>query len=431
MQSGENQRYARVDCAPVEADGSAARLVVMLDDVSSQERNRQVVERQSRLDALGQLTGGIAHDFNNLLAAQLYAIELAREESGAAEREAYLKTAMESVHRGRDLTSRLLAFARRQPGLATARRTSEIFDEFRKLVRPMLETSIAIEFTVEEDGLMQYCDQAQLETALMNLVLNARDAILRSGKGNRIDVSARSVRASTNSLDATKTAAQDEASNVEKPYRFVEINVSDNGPGMDEETLKRSTDPFFTTKASNSGTGLGLAMVYGFARQSNGDLRIYSELNVGTNVQLTVPRASSEGMREPAMMEQAFAKGEGQIILIVEDEPMLLSMVKDVIERIGYKALTATSGKEALGLIEGGTDIDLLFTDVVMPGGVGGFELARRARELRPSLPVIYASGYTGYTVSEMGEVQAALLQKPTPRNVLAETIAESLAKAS
>lgn len=433
VQSGEDRRYVRVDFASVEAKGSQVRLVAILDDVSEQERNRQVVERQSRLDALGQLTGGIAHDFNNLLAAMLYAVDLARGEPSELARNAYLETALDSVKRGRDLTSRLLAFARRQPGLASAKRTDEVFDEFEKLVRPMLESSIEINFDVQDEDLMQFCDQPQLETALMNLVLNARDAILRSGKGNRIDVVARSVRSPSDPMDGSRPRSGLAASittDQSTPYRCVEINVRDNGPGMDEETLIRCTDPFFTTKTSTSGSGLGLAMVYGFARQASGDLRVYSEVDVGTNVQLTLPRATAAGIKEPALWDDPFAKGEGQRILIVEDEPMLLSIVEDVIEKIGYNAVTATSGREALAVLQANIEVDLLLTDVVMPGGVGGFELAQKARELRPNLPVIYTSGYTGYTVAEMGKVQAPLLQKPTPRNILADAIANSLAEA-
>ncbi|MEL7197331.1 MAG: PAS domain-containing protein [Pseudomonadota bacterium] len=432
VQTGDTIRYVRISCSPVDYIKGAAQLVVVLDDVSFEERNRQAIERQSRLDALGQLTGGIAHDFNNLLASLLYAIDLAARAKSKSSRDAYFEIATGSVERGRELTSRMLSFARQQPGLATAKSTTEVFESFYQLVRPMIESNININFDIDDPDLMQFCDHVQLETTLMNLVLNARDAILRAGKGNRIDIRARGVRASQELPERDLEIETDfsGSSDPEASYRYVEISVSDDGPGMDEETLMRCTDPFFTTKKDNSGTGLGLAMAYGFARQSNGELRVYSELGIGTNVQLTLPRATSEGTREAAMAEEPVVKGNNERILIVEDEAMLLSMISEVVEDLGYVVLTARSGREALNKIKEGETIDLLLTDIVMPGGIGGFDLAREVRSIHPLLPVIYMSGYTGYTKAEMGAIPAPLLQKPTKRNVLAEAISNELSKA-
>lgn len=424
----DGRRYVRVGSANLTNSESRIRVVLVIDDVSNEERNRQVVERKSRLDALGQLTGGIAHDFNNLLAAQLYAVDLARKAKDAETRDKYLETASTLVGRGREVTSRLLAFARRQPGLASARMTQDVFAEFAQLVRPMIEAQIEISFEVDEPDLRHYCDQTQLETALMNLVLNSRDAILRTGKGNRIDVRARPVRAPSKELDKRQEKTADPKTRGDNSFRYVEISVADNGPGMYDETAARSTDPFFTTKESNSGTGLGLAMVYGFVSQSDGDLRIYSETDVGTTVQMTLPRGTALGVREEPMPRDAVARGRGQTILVAEDEPILTMMLTDVLHELGYEVLTAKSGQEALEIVERGDEFHLLLTDVVMPGKVGGFELARRMRALRPGMPVIYTSGYTGFTSSEMGEVQAPLIQKPAPAAELAEAIAQALA---
>ncbi len=430
IQAGEDRRYVRVASRPIETPGSSIKVVLVIDDVSNEERNRQVVERKNRLDALGQLTGGIAHDFNNLLASQLYAVGLARTTNDPDKRDAYLATAAESIERGRSLTTRLLAFARRQPGLASVKLTAEVLADFEKLVRPMLEAKIEVGFSVDDTELRHYCDQTQLETALMNLVLNSRDAILRSGKGNRIDVRARPVRSHVDELEQLKPdeiaekAARDAAT-----FRYVEFSVTDNGPGMDEETLSRCTDPFFTTKGTNSGTGLGLAMVYGFVRQSDGDFRIYSEEGVGTTVQMMIPRGTELGAREAPMPPEAIEKGGGETILIAEDEPVLTMMLRDVLEDLGYKVLAANSGQQALRLVQSGKQFDLLLTDVVMPGEIGGFELARMVREIRPDVPVIYTSGYTGFTATEMGEVQAPLIQKPAPPAELARVIASALSK--
>ncbi|MEX3016379.1 hybrid sensor histidine kinase/response regulator [Gymnodinialimonas hymeniacidonis] len=424
----ETARYVRVGNAAVEHRASGIDMVLVLDDVSSEERNRQVIERKSRLDALGQLTGGIAHDFNNLLASLLYAIDLAGKAERPDQRASYLETAAQSVKRGSALTARLLAFARRQPGLASVRSTADVFEEFKLLVRPMIEEHFELELSVSDPDLRHRCDQTQLETALMNLVLNARDAMMRSGEGSRIQIKARPVLATSESLDDTQHT--EEAAEDGAALRYVEISVSDNGPGMDEETLKRCTDPFFTTKESNSGTGLGLAIVYGFITQSNGDLRIYSEEGIGTTVQMTLPRGTALGTREAAVQTAPVAQGNGETILVVEDEFMLLSMMTDLLEKLDYDVVTASSGQEALEKIEAGEHIDLLLTDVVMPGKLGGFELARLSREIQPDLPVVYMSGYTGFTDTEMGAVRAPLLQKPAPAEELGRVIATALKSA-
>lgn len=310
--------------------------------------------------------------------------------------------------------------------------TQEVFDAFERLVRPMLEAHFEIDLAVSDPELRHLCDQTQLETALMNLVLNARDAMLRSGKGNRIRIRARPVRTTGEELelrqDQDKTAADAaKATEAGKSFRYVEISVADNGPGMDEETLARSTDPFFTTKQSNSGTGLGLAIVYGFIRQADGDLRIYSEEGIGTTVQMTLPRGTLEGLREAAVAPTEVPEGQGQRILLVEDEFMLLTVMTDALEGLGYEVIGATSGQQALDIVQSGEAFDLLMTDVVMPGAFGGFELARKVREHFPQVPVIYTSGYTGFTMQEMGDVQAPLLQKPTAPAELARALAGAL----
>jgi len=305
--------------------------------------------------------------------------------------------------------------------------TEEVLTEFESLVRPMIEAKIDISVSVEQADLRHYCDQTQLETALMNLVLNSRDAILRGGKGNRIDVRARPVRAPSKDYDPPQNEFSSLSGSDTASFRYVEISVADNGPGMDDETVSRSTDPFFTTKDGGSGTGLGLAMVYGFVRQADGDLRIYSEEGVGTTVQMTLPRGTVAGVREEPVSEDKIILGGGETILVAEDEPILTLMLTDVLQALGYDVVTAKSGQEALELVENGVAFSLLLTDVVMPGKIGGFELARRVRALRPGVPVLYTSGYTGFTSTEMGDVQAPLIQKPAPPAELADAIAQAL----
>ena len=428
-----DHRYVRISSARVTSPNTSVAAVVVLDDVSEQERNRQQVERSSRLDALGQLTGGIAHDFNNLLATIQYALDLSITDDIPDDQRGFLETAARSVERGSRLTNRLLAFAKRQPGLATSRRVDQILDEFRSLASPTIEETIELAFSEPDPDLRVFCDTAQLENALLNLVLNSRDAILRSGKGNQIEILVRSVDETDDiaAIDDEKTGAytsigmkkeqdDDRERSDRRSHRYVEIAISDNGPGMSQEVKRRALDPFFTTKDTNSGTGLGLSMVYGFVQQSNGELRIYSEEGHGTSVRVRLPSASAGGMREEPVQRADRMTGDGQRILIVEDEDSLRAMMEAQVNALGYRAVAAASGEDALRLASEGTEFDLLLTDVVMPGKIGGFELAGLMREKRSDLPIIYMSGYTGFKAKDMGNVVGPLLQKPCPPAELA-----------
>lgn len=430
----QSKRYVRVSSAPLGPDDPGGlHSVLILDDVSEQEANRQQLERASRLDALGQLTGGVAHDFNNLLATIEYAVQLAAPEA-SPRAQSFLDTALQTIHRGSALTKRLLTFAKKQPGLARSYPVETVISDFDALARPSIEKSIALDFVIEEKDLYVHCDALQLGNALLNLVLNSRDAIVRSGVGDRITVVVRAAhyaRATPRAADDTARIVTTEGLKAEsavtaegKMYRYVEFSVSDNGPGMTDEVKQRAVDPFFTTRESNSGTGLGLSMVYGFVQQANGELRIYSEPDNGTSVRLLLPRGTREGGgREKPVPMAPPKEGQGETLLIVEDDEALLRMIRDLLEQMNYRVIAATSGDEAIELIDAGTPFDLMLTDVVMPGKVGGFELARYLRSKRPDTPVVYMSGYTGIAQSEMGDVPAPLVQKPCPRPVLAEVL--------
>lgn len=432
-------RYVRISSATLQPnDASNVRLVVVIDDVSEQEKNRQQVERASRLDALGQLTGGVAHDFNNLLATISYSMQLALIADTPEKRAKYIKTAMSSVDLGASLTKRLLAFAKKQPGVAEARLVSNVLEDFESLARPTIEEMIDLQIVNATEDLYVFCDAAQLENALLNLVINARDAILRSGKGSRILLQTRGV----SEIDEDKVLRlEDDNSHVAssvtggagdrvKSLRYVEFAISDDGPGMDEEVRRRALDPFFTTKETNSGTGLGLSMVYGFIQQSGGQLRIYSEKGHGTTIRLLLPRGVEDGDRETPMDIGAHPKGDGQTVLIVEDEEHLASMMGDVTASFGYRVLHASRGREALDILQSDQAVDCMLTDIVMPGGLGGFELAARARALRPDLPIIYMSGYTGFSHAQMGSVIAPMLAKPAAPGEVAAALSAALARA-
>lgn len=412
--------YVRIESAALADDPDGIRAVVVFDDVSAQERHRQVLERKGRLDALGQLTGGIAHDFNNLLASTYYAVELAGRTTDPARQAHYHETAIGSIRRGRDLTSRLLAFARKQPGIAKSRDLSKVFQDFKNLISPMIEANVTLRLKLEDATLAVFCDQTQLETALMNLVLNSRDAILKSGKGDTITIRARATERMEHGDAQSRPGAPVE--------RLVEISVSDNGPGMDRATRLRATDPFFTTKDASSGTGLGLSMVYGFIQQSDGEMRIYSEEGIGTTIGLFLPRSGEPGPHEATGPDTAQQRGQGETILLVEDEGDLRDVMSTFIAELGYEVVVASRASESLEILSSDRTVDMLLTDIIMPGQANGFELASLAREIVSDLPVLFMSGYADFDPSEMGSVTAEVLQKPAPPHLLAAAIRKTLA---
>ena len=435
-------RYVRVASAPVELASAGLKCVVVIDDVSEAERSRQQIERQSRLDALGQLTGGIAHDFNNLMGTVSYAIENMRFEGLTEFGEQSADTALRTIKRGTLLTQRLLAFAKRQPGRSASVPLSEVWQDLSQLIHPTIEETITLDFVTPGEDLMVFCDSGQLENAILNLVLNSRDAILRSGTGNKITIEARPIegfsadqpdRSEDGSIhlgEGRRAAMERETSNDDGlVQRYVEICVSDNGPGMTPAVKARAVDPFFTTKDANSGTGLGLSMVYGFVQRADGELRIYSEQGQGTAIRLLLPRGQRDTGVEPPRAERAMAQGNGEKILLVEDERPLQDQMAALLMRLNYNVVLAGNGREALHHLEDIPDIALLVTDIVMPGGMGGFDLAQAARRLRPDIALLYMSGYTGFSDSEMGSAVAPMLAKPSSPAETAQEIRNALRK--
>ena len=418
MERGEAGQalYMRISSAIVADVMSPVRCVVVMDDVTEAEKNRQQIERTGRLEALGQLTGGIAHDFNNLLATIEYALELSAA-SGVNDKAAgYLKTATTSVRRGSALTARLLSFARQQPGRARSHKVTEMLVDFRALIEPSIEKSIELCFEQVDPSLHVYCDDAQLQDALLNLVLNSRDAIRDHGQGSRITVSVRGVVQPLIDAEGDSAAASG---------HYIEFAVADDGPGMGIEVQRRALDPFFTTKMPHSGTGLGLSMVYGFVRNAGGTIRIYSEAGHGTVVRLLLPSGTADGEREGETAALPVYRGEGQRVLIVEDDAQLRLIMADLVDALGYDVQLAASGQEALQLFDDGFEYDVMLTDIVMPGGIGGFELGEQVRDLRPDLPIVYMSGYTGFTEAEMGTAIGPFVQKPCAPSELSKVLFE------
>ena len=338
------------------------------------------------MEAVGQLRGGIAHDFNNLLAGIVGSLDLmqtriAQGRTDTVER--YAKAAMSSAQRAAALTHRLLAFSRRQPLDPKPVNANALVASMEDLLRRTIGPLHALELVTAGGLWTTLCDPNQLESAILNLAINARDAMPDGGK--------LTIETANAHLDDAYAAASRDVI----PGQYVCICVTDTGSGMGPEVIARAFEPFFTTKPLGQGTGLGLSMVYGFAKQSEGHLKIYSEVRTGTTVKLYLPRHRGVAPEEePAAPAQRAPRAEaGETVLVVEDEPVVRDLIVDVLQDLGYRALEAADGPSGLKLLQSRGRIDLLVTDVGLPG-LNGRQLADHARERRPDLKVLFITGY-------------------------------------
>jgi PAS domain S-box-containing protein len=387
----------------------------LLAALMQRRRTEEQLAHSQRLEAIGQLTGGIAHDFNNLLtimsgSLQLLEIEHPQSQGGAE----LIASALRSVTRGAELTSKLLAFARRQRLNPQAIEPRALLRDLELMLRRTLGESIRIQVTVPDTVPQAWADPTQLETALVNLAINARDAMVRGGE-LLLAVGEREI-------------GIDEASPDRVAGRYVVFSVADTGHGMSEETLARAVEPFFTTKDSGRGSGLGLSMVYGFVRQSGGGLRIDSELGYGTRVDLLMPAASDRHAATPTASANP-RQAANETVLVVEDEPDVRAISCAFLRSLGYRVLSAASSIEALQRLEEDASIALLFSDVMLGEGMNGQELAREAKRQRPGLAVLLTSGYEDSPVpTDASDTHTfEVLRKPFRREQLAEAVRRSL----
>lgn len=401
--------------------GGAKRIVGFISDISTQKSAEEALRQSDKLLAVGQLTGGIAHDFNNLLAIILGNLELLKEDlQGDENHHRHIETAVNAAQRGADLTQRLLAFARKQPLQPQRVMLNELVRDISELVRRSIDASIALELRLAEDLGITTIDPTGLENALLNLALNARDAM---PKGGRLIIETKNLR-----LDEAFVRPLSDVS----PGEYVLLSVTDTGCGMSADVRERAFEPFFTTKGLGRGNGLGLAMVYGFVKQSHGHIQLSSDYGVGTTVKLFLPRVGDGELPEielPAKVEQG--AGSGERILVVEDNDDVRSLTNILLTGLGYRTILASDAPSALAVLATQDDIDVLFTDVVLPGGTNGFELADRAQELRPSLKVLYTSGYPNNAAyrSEPNSRAVVLIAKPYRKADLAAKMREVLAR--
>lgn len=397
-----------------DAGGRAVRMIGSLVDLTERHELERRLDRVQRLEAIGQLTGGVAHDFNNLLTVILGNAE-AMTDALTDQQQLQIMADMtaKAAERGAELTNRLLAFARRQPLQPTRVDINRLLKDSEALLRRTISEDVEIE-VVRGAGLWPAeLDAGQLEVALINLVLNASDAL---PQGGRI-----TIETANSHLSEDYARAYSEVT----PGQYVLVSVSDNGIGMDAETVGRAIEPFFTTKDIGKGSGLGLSMVFGFVKQSNGHLTIYSEPREGTTVRLYFPRAGLRAVAAEAARERADMPGGTEHILIAEDDELVRTHLAAQLASLGYRVTEAANGPDALALLADLDDVAMLLTDIVMPGGLNGRELAERAVAINPGLKVLYTSGYTENAIVHQGRLDPGidLLSKPYRRKILADKV--------
>jgi PAS domain S-box-containing protein len=402
-----------------DAGGHALRMIGGMADITERLQLEEQLRQSQRLESVGQLTGGLAHDFNNLLTVIMGNAELLEEGLAGDDRSRALAEMITgAAQRGAELTQRLLAFARKQPLNPKSVAINDLAAGMEPLLRRTLGEHIEIEF-VRGAGLWQaLIDPAQLESALLNLCLNSRDAM---PDGGRLTIETGNVR-----LDQDYA---DQHADV-RPGQYVMVAVTDSGTGIAPEHLGRIFEPFFTTKEKGKGTGLGLPMVYGFIKQSGGHISLYSEPGEGTTVKLYLPRITADQVAAE-VRETVHPSGGTETILLVEDDDMVRRYAYDQLVTLGYRVIEAADGRQGLQIIRERADIDLLFTDVVMPGGMSGRQLADEAKKLRPGLKVLYTSGYTENAIVHHGRLDPGvlLLAKPYRRAELARFVREAISR--
>ena len=392
------------------------------EEVAAQEelaRAQDALRQSHKMEAIGQLTGGIAHDFNNLLAGIAGSLELLdkRLAEGRADGvERYLAVAQASTRRAASLTQRLLAFSRRQTLDPKPTDVNRLVAGMDDLIRRTAGPSIEVEVVGAAGLWLTRIDASQLENALLNLAINAHDAM---PDGGRI-----TIETSNKWLDAR--AAKERGL---EPGQYVSLCLTDTGTGMTAEVIERAFDPFYTTKPLGQGTGLGLSMVHGFARQSGGEVRIYSELGKGTTICLYLPRFAGELEPDEPPAEPAAAAGHNETVLVVDDEESIRVLVTDVLEEAGFMVLQAPDGPSGLKLLQSDARIDLLITDVGLPGGVNGRQMADAARQTRPELKVLFVTGYAENAVVGNGLLAPgmAVITKPFAMTTLAARVRDIL----
>jgi PAS domain S-box-containing protein len=414
---GRKPAHAMVSARPLrDAQGNIRGASLVYHDITDVQEAEHKLQQSQKLEAIGKLTGGVAHDFNNMLTVIAGTMEVLMDE--LKDRPDALRSAAlidQATERCTELIQHLLAFARKQPLRPRNVELNGAILDIAKLLRPTLGEQIEIDAILAEDATIAHIDPSQLANSLVNMAINARDAMPHGGK----------LLLETRNVVLDEAYAQANPDVV--PGRYVMLAVSDTGTGMPPSIRDRVFEPFFTTKGAGKGSGLGLSMVYGFVKQSDGHIKIYSEEGHGTTIRLYLPpaRATSE-VSAPAIAPMA---GGQETILVVEDDTLVRNFVVGQLQSLGYKTIAAADGREALSQVESGAAFDLLFTDVIMPGGINGRQLADEVVRRRPGVRVLYTSGYTDNAIIHHGRLDEGvlLLSKPYRKNQLAHMVRVAL----
>ena len=418
--SGELFPAETIEGAIVGSSGSEVGRLVLIHDATAERQQEAILLQAQRMEAVGQLTGGVAHDFNNLLTVILGNLELLEPKLKDELSRSLAGEAREAAEMGAQLTDRLLTFARRQRLEMQSLNLNEFVLGLTELLRRTIGAPIDLSTALAPDLWPTTADPAQVESAVLNLVLNARDAM---PDGGRLVIE-------------TFNATLDDADVASIPDMaagdYVVLSVADTGHGMPPEIRTRAFEPFFTTKAGGKGSGLGLATIYGFARQSGGNVTIYSEVGKGTTVNLYLPRAGRRTEEEAtAAVKPAVDTGNGETVLVVEDDERVRRLTALRLKELGYRVLEAGHGAAALAVLAETPDIDIVFSDLVMPGGISGFDLARQLRERHPATRVILTSGYSAELLdqAEVAALDFKVLRKPYRQAELARAFRAALAQ--
>jgi PAS domain S-box-containing protein len=407
--------WARVHLTQLSAlDGRPGLLLALTEDVTREKRVEAELRQAQKMEAIGQLTGGIAHDFNNLLGVIIGNVEFLIDTARDTDQAKLAHEILDSAISGADLTRRPLAFARRQPLQPRRIDLNAYLPNHIAILRRLLGETITVSTLLADDLWPTRADPSQVGDALLNLAINARDAMPHGG----------TIWISTGNLHLAEGDPEGEV----KAGDYVVLGVTDSGIGMSPEVLERAVEPFFSTKAPRAGSGLGLSMIFGFAKQSGGHLRIDSRLGLGTTVRLYLPRARGVDQYGSDAVERAPLPQGSESILLVDDNPEMRRVARRHLVALGYRVCEADSGPAALESLTAGDGVDLMLTDVVMPGGMNGYQLADAARQLRPALKVLFT---TGYAHPEPGDkatgAAGATIHKPYRRQELAATVRAAL----
>jgi PAS domain S-box-containing protein len=415
--------WASVIIDPIRSNGVLMGFAKVTRDLTDKRAVEEQLRQSQKMEAVGQLTGGLAHDFNNLLtgiSGSLEMMQMRVAQGRTAEFERYFVAAQGAVRRAAALTHRLLAFSRRQTLDPRPTDVNRLLGSLEELVRRTVGPGVELEVVGASGVWPILVDPNQLENAILNLCINARDAMPDGGK--------LTIEGANKWLDERAVRQQD------LPVgQYVSICVSDTGTGMTPEVIAKAFDPFYTTKPMGEGTGLGLSMIYGFARQSGGQVRLYSEVGQGTTMCIYLPRHTGDAVEddEAAAPSTPSVGGNGEVVLVIDDEPTIRMLIAEVLAESGYAVIEAPDGTAGMRVLESNARIDLLITDVGLPGGLNGRQVADAARVNRPDLKVLFITGYAENAVIGRGRLDNGmfLLTKPFQMEILADRIREILGR--